>query len=76
MYVVELLRMVVNPAPGTPEDARTVARQTLSGLDTQLARALGSTRLDEYTRAHFADSRTRIAHALTAQVVVPSTQVR
>ena len=76
MYLVELLRMVVNPAQGTPDDARTVARLTLSDLSGRLGRALASNRLDAYTRAHFADSRTRIAQALTAQVVVPASQVR
>lgn len=76
MYLVELLRMVVNPFPGTPDDARTVARLTLTELSGRLARALTSNNLDAYTRAHFADSRARIEQALTAQVVVPATQVR
>ncbi len=76
MYLVELLRMVVNPPLGTPEDARTVARQTLAELRTRLGTALASNRLDAYTRAHFADSRVRIAQALSAQVVIPATQVR
>jgi hypothetical protein len=76
MYLVELLRMVVNPAPGTPEDARTVARLTLTDLSGRLGRALGAAGLDGYTRAHYADSRKRIEQALSAQVVVPATQVR
>jgi hypothetical protein len=75
-YLVELLRMVVNPVLGTPDDARTVARLTLTELSGRLGRALASNHLDEYTRAHFADSRARIEQALTAQVVVPATQVR
>ena len=76
MYLVELLRMVVNPVLGTPDDARTVARQTLTDLSGRLGRALAANRLDAYTRAHFADSRTRIEQALTAQIVVPASQVR
>jgi uncharacterized protein DUF4953/uncharacterized protein DUF5117 len=76
MYLVELLRMVVNPTVGTPDDARTVARMTLTDLSGRLGRALASTGLDDYTRAHYADSRARIAQALSAQVVVPASQVR
>jgi hypothetical protein len=75
-YLVELLRLVVNPAPGTPDDARTVARLTLSDLSGRLGRALGAGGLDAYTRAHYADSQARIEQALRAQVVVPATQVR
>ncbi len=75
-YLVELLRMIVNPAPGTPEDARTVARVTLTDLSGRLGRALGASGLDGYTRAHYADSRSRIEQALSAQVVVPASQVR
>jgi len=76
MYLVELLRMVVNPVPGTPEDARTVARVTLTDLSARLNRALGTSGLDGYTRAHYTDSRERIEQALSAQVVVPASQVR
>jgi hypothetical protein len=76
VYLVELLRMVVNPVPGTPDDARTVARMTLTDLRGRLGRALASSGLDTYTRAHYADSRARIEQALTAQVVVPASQVR
>jgi hypothetical protein len=76
LYLVDLLRMVVNPALGTPDDARTVARMTLAELSGRLGRALASGHLDAYTRAHYADSRARIAQALSAQVVVPASQVR
>ena len=76
MYLTELTRMVVNPALGTPDDARTIARVTLVDLGTRLSHALTSGGLDNYTRAHYADSRQRIAQALNAQVVVPATQVR
>jgi hypothetical protein len=76
MYLTELTRMVVNPVLGTPDDARTIARVTLANLGTQLSHALSSGGLDAYTRAHYADSRQRIAQALNAQIVVPATQVR
>jgi hypothetical protein len=75
-YLAELTRILITPGIGTPEDARSVARATLRSLDARLARALSSSDLDEYTRDHFADSRMKIAQALNAQVVVPSTLMR
>jgi hypothetical protein len=66
-----LIRLVVNPAPGTPEDARAIARQTLIDLRGDIERALArpGEKLDAYTRAHLADSRERIDQALQAQVI-------
>src|SRR5437867_2001237 len=72
LYLARLLRMVVTPEPGTPEDARTVARATLVSLSGALGRAQApANELDGYTQAHFADSRQRIEQALNAQVVQP-----
>ena len=72
LYLDRLLRMVVTPEPGTPEDARTVARATLVGLSAALGRAqVPANELDGYTQAHFSDSRQRIQQALNAQVVQP-----
>jgi hypothetical protein len=67
MYLNSLIRMVVNPLPDTPEDARTLARMTLADLATQLDRAR-RLELDTYTRAHLIDSRERITQALNAQM--------
>jgi hypothetical protein len=63
--------MMVNPLPDTPEDARTLARATLSGLGAELDRAITrrGTELDYYTRAHLVDSRERINQALSAQIL-------
>jgi hypothetical protein len=62
--------MVVNPVPGTPEDARTLARATLVELNASLAHAMRSSRdLDAYTQAHLADSRERINQTLNAQII-------
>lgn len=71
LHLNTLTRMVVSPAPGTPEDARTLARATLVDLATQLDRALAIPKsgLDAYTRAHLQDSRERIGQVLNAQVV-------
>jgi hypothetical protein len=67
LYLNSLIRMIVNPLPDTPEDARTLARVTLTDLAAQLDRARRF-ELDTYTRAHLMDSRERIAQALHAQM--------
>jgi hypothetical protein len=67
LYLNTLVRMIVNPLPGMPEDARTLARATLADLGAQLDRTRPS-ELDTYTRAHLVDSRERIAQALHAQM--------
>jgi hypothetical protein len=71
LWLASLIRLVVNPAPGTPEDARAIARQTLIDLRGDIERALArpGEKLDAYTRAHLADSRERIDQALQAQVI-------
>jgi hypothetical protein len=69
--LASLIRMVIAPLPGTPEDARTMARQTLVALGAQLDRALKSAGAaqDPSTHAHLADSRERISRALDAQML-------
>jgi hypothetical protein len=67
LYLNHLIRMIVNPLPDTPEDARTFARATLADLGTQLDRAK-RVELDTYTRAHLIDSRELITQALNAQM--------
>jgi hypothetical protein len=71
LHLNALVRMIVAPAPGTPEDARAMARATLTDLALRLDRALDGDRdtLDAYTRAHFADSRERIGQALAAPMI-------
>ncbi len=77
LWLASLVKLVVNPQPGTPEDARAVARQTLTELQTMIDRALtrpgagagAGAQLDSYTRAHLADSRERIEQALQAQMI-------
>ncbi len=71
LYLNQLIQMTVSPAPGTPEDARAVARMSLEGLGADLDRVLALPRpeLDAYTRAHLGDSRDRIHRALDAQMI-------
>ena len=56
-YLNALIQMAVSPPPGTPEDARALARVTLTGLGADLDRALAVPRpgLDAYTRAHLSE---------------------
>jgi hypothetical protein len=71
LHLNTLIRMVVSPAPGTPEDARAVARVTLTDLGVRLDRAIAGQRsdVDGYTRAHLVDSRERIAQAIAAPMI-------
>ena len=70
LYLNSLIRMLVNPLPDTPEDARTLARATLAELGGQLDQAIArrGLELDTYTQAHLVDSRERITQALNAQM--------
>ena len=49
MYLGELMQLHVSPNPGTPDDARAIARVTLVELNGRLARALTAGGLDAYT---------------------------
>jgi hypothetical protein len=66
LHLNALIRMVVAPEPGTPEDARSLARVALVDLAARLDHISQNQRLslDAYTRAHLADSRERIAETL------------
>jgi hypothetical protein len=71
LHLNALIRMIVSPAPDMPEDARTLARATLSELGGELDRGLmrRATELDPYTKAHLLDSKERIVQALNAQLI-------
>jgi hypothetical protein len=71
LYLNMLIQMTVSPAPGTPEDARAVARMTLASLGADLDRALAvpHPELDGYTRAHLSEARDRIRQALDAEMI-------
>jgi len=75
LYLDALVQMAVSPAPGTPEDAKALARVTLTGLGADIDRALAVPRpdLDAYTRAHLVDARERIDRALDARMIQTTT---
>jgi hypothetical protein len=75
LYLNALIQMTVSPSPGTPEDARALARATLVGLGRDIDRALAAPRpdMDAYTRAHLGDARDRLNRALDAQMIQTTT---
>jgi hypothetical protein len=66
-YVDRLSTMVVDPPNNLPDDARALARLTLTRIDARCARALAAEGpLGDNTRAHLLESRARIKRALDA----------
>ena len=71
-YVEALSDILLEPIPGTPEDARALARHHLTQLRARIDAALegeGSS-IDLYTRAHLEDSKARIERTLDASVSI------
>jgi hypothetical protein len=67
VYVDRLAAMVVNPGPGTPEDARSLARLQLTRIDQRATKALAAEgAIGDLTRAHLMETRARIKRALEA----------
>ena len=79
LHLNAMERLLLHPVPGTPEDARALARATLADLATAIDRALDAGRaaaLDEYSRAHLLDSRERIGRILEAPMLQTSDSIR
>lgn len=64
-----LTQLLLQPPPGTPEDARTLARYDLVRLKTALSKAIPRTK-DATTKAHLDETLARIQRALQAFVQV------
>jgi hypothetical protein len=67
-HLGKLMGLVVDPAPGAPEDAATLARADLRALDAGIERAMTRTDLDAVTRAHLDETAARIDAALAAGI--------
>ena len=67
-HLDQMIRLVTDAPSGTPADARSVARYTLTDLHERLERRLAppTYNFDTYTRAHLAESKERIKSALEA----------
>ncbi len=67
-YVDRMATLMLNPAPGSPDDARALARLQLTRIDSRARRALeGAAPLGDNTRAHLLETRARIEQAFTAE---------
>ncbi|MFQ5701506.1 MAG: zinc-dependent metalloprotease [Acidobacteriota bacterium] len=67
-HLKRMVKLVVDPAPGVPEDACTMGRFSLVELEGKIAGALKRPGLDTATRAHLEESWARIDAALKAQI--------
>jgi hypothetical protein len=66
-FVDRMATYVVDPPPGSPDDARALARLALTRVDSRCAKALAAaTPLGDNTRAHLLETRARIQRALSA----------
>jgi len=69
-YVDHMSDIVTTPPNRMPPDARAVARLQLRDLQSHVARALGSGKLDSYTTAHLTEVNERIQKTLDAGLEV------
>ncbi|HEV2878726.1 MAG TPA: zinc-dependent metalloprotease [Candidatus Eremiobacteraceae bacterium] len=70
-YAEMLIHLMLQPDPGTPSDARTLARHHLVWLNGELSVALRRGGLDEATTANLEDMKTLVDRALQANAVLP-----
>ena len=71
-YAELLAHIMLRPDPGTPTDARALARHHLSSLSQRISQTLNRGGLDEVTQANLEDVRTLADRALSAQVITPA----
>ena len=66
-YVDRMANLVAAPMPGTPDDARALARLQLQRIDARCARSLaGEGAMSDMVRAHLSETRARVKRALDA----------
>jgi len=70
-YAMLLEHIMLNPDPGTPLDAMSLARHHLVWLRHQVGAALDRGGLDEATQANLEQVQTSVDRALNANVVIP-----
>ena len=76
VYVDQLANMITSPMPGTPDDARGLARLQLQRIDGRCARTLLVPTLGDNTRAHLLEARARVKRALEAGSQVETAPLR
>ena len=67
-HLNHVIRLVLKPPAGTPEDGVTLARADLVELGSRIERALSGGQMDYTNRAHLEETRARIRQALEAQL--------
>ncbi len=72
LYAELLVHIMLRPDPGTPADARSLARHHLVVLTANLDAALARKGSDEATRANWEDVRALARRALAANVIFPA----
>jgi len=73
-FVDRMANLVADPPPTAPDDARALARLTLTRVDSRCARALAAEGpMGDNTRAHLIETRARIKRALEASRSADST---
>ena len=70
-YAELLVHIMLKPDPGTPTDARALARHHLASLSQRISQTLNRGSLEETTQANLEDIKTLADRALAAPVVVP-----
>ncbi|HME81308.1 MAG TPA: zinc-dependent metalloprotease [Candidatus Eremiobacteraceae bacterium] len=71
-YADLLAHIALRPDPGTPSDARALARHQLASLSTRITQTLNRDNLDEVTQANLEAIRSTADRALSAQVITPA----
>ena len=71
-HLKQLIKLMLDPDSGTPEDARSLARRHLGQINGQIQRLLQNAqgKLDDYSLAHLEESQVRVSKALDASFQV------
>jgi hypothetical protein len=70
-YAEMLAHILLKPDPGTPSDARALARYHLASLSERITATMHRNNLDEVTTANLLDIRTLADRAISAQITIP-----
>ncbi len=70
-YAEMLAHILLKPDPGTPSDARALARYHLASISDRITSSLHRNNLDEVTTANLLDIRTLADRAISAQIAIP-----
>ncbi len=71
-HLKQLIKLMLDPDSGTPEDARSLARRHLGQINSRIQNVLQNAqgKLDDYSSAHLEESEVRVSKALDANFQV------